>query len=114
MRLDLAADSSVFVDDFGESVRFRASSSSTARTLTAVVLRSPADDDSDSPFSGTRQQPTRIRLRNDTGKGVKPEQITIDESQIEVAADVGEFKRWRNITRIVQQDAGMVLVEVMS
>jgi len=113
--LDLSFDAAIFLGDFDEpGVQFRVSQSSDARDVDAIVLRNPAQDDQDSPYSGTRQSPIQVRVANSTSNGINPSEINIDESQLLVSAVEGGTARWRTIKKILGQDSGMTLLEVMS
>lgn len=112
--LDLAADSAVFVSDFGESLRFRASVTSTARTITANVNREPVQDDTAGPYSGSRKPTMHIMCRNNSTLGVTPDEVVGDESEVEVSFRAGGTARWRKVLRVLRQNTGCVLLEVQS
>jgi len=112
--LDLAADSGIFVGDFGESVGFRLSSLIDTRTVTAVVNRMPISDDGDTPFSGRQSPVLHVLFRNHATLGVLPSEVVADASQIETSFPMGATARWRNVLRIVRHNAGTVLLEVQA
>lgn len=112
MTIDLAADSSIFVADFGETVTV-AVDGEADRDVVAVVNRTPFSDTSDTPYAGHQMQPCHLMFRNSDTLGLTPEQAA-ETTKIKFAAVLGEIgsDRLRPITRIIRQNFGMVLVEV--
>lgn len=116
--LDLAADSAVFMQDFAETVRFRAApGGASPRSVRANVNRQPIDEANspgDSPTAGRRSPKLHVMLRNHASLGVLPTEIVADTSEIEVAYPLGAAVRWRRVLRIVKHNAGCLIVEVQS
>jgi hypothetical protein len=112
MTLDLAADSAIMVGDFGETIAFRADPASPPRSIIAVVNRYPIADASESPFAGNRPPTIHVRCRNHQSLGVAPLQVVPDHSELLVAFPQGTEPRWRPVLRIINHNAGTVLLEV--
>lgn len=113
MPIDLAADSHVFTQDFAEPVRFRVDDEATPREIKANVNRQAVNDASEQPFAGTRPPTLHVMARNDADSGIVPSEVVDDVSEIEVAFPLGATPRWRSVLRILRQNPGCVLLEVM-
>lgn len=111
--IDLAADSAVFVGDFGESVKVEVSGGA-PRVVTAVVNRTPFEDTPDAPYAGHRRQPLHLLFRNSQTYGLTPAEAKLESTKVRVAAVLGDKAsvRLRPITRLIRHNAGTVLVEV--
>ncbi len=119
MTLDLAADSQTFVDDFGETLKYRATPNTAAREgLTGNVNREPVEadggDDRATPYPGKRSPMLHVLIRNSATVGVTPAEVeqNIRSAEIEVAFPKGADARWRRIQRVLRHNDGVVLLEI--
>ena len=112
--VDLAADSAIFFNDFAESVRFRPDSARLDRTVDAVLNRQPNEPDNVDPHEGHRSPVIHAMLRNDATNGVEPDEVEPNISELEIEMPLGGDKRWRKINRVLRQNAGCVLLEVIN
>lgn len=114
MTLDVSADSAVFVNDFSETVRFRTNRDAEARSVSMVVNRQPIEEDDAQPHHGHRAPVLHCTAQNDGTKGVTPDEVENNVSEVEIAFPLGATARWRRINRVLRQNKGAVLLEVMA
>lgn len=112
MTLDLTIDAPVLIADFGESIGFRLNSDDDTRDITGTINRMPIEGDGDSPFDGHQSPRLHVLVKNHATEGVTPDEVVNDESEINVGFPIGTTARWRKIVRVVNANAGAVLLEV--
>jgi hypothetical protein len=80
------------------------------RTITAIIDR---EQPGELPGAGQGISPiTRITVANDAVKGISSSEVDAGGDRVELALRIGETPQLRRITQIVEQDAGMLTLEV--
>ena len=82
----------------------------TERQITALVNRQPVDDLGDMP-KGTAPRLT-INVRNDATYGISSSEIDLGRDKVSVPVRIGEAAQERKLSKILSQDAGMMVVEL--
>ena len=94
----------------GESVRYKPKAGGDPRTILAVVTRGQPDG---LEGAGYGHSPlTTIFVANDSTTGISAAEINTGGDEIEYAVRIGEDVTDRRITKIAQQDAGMLELEL--
>lgn len=106
--IDLAADAAAHFGDFEESIVYRPRVGST-RNIVAIVDRSPP-----APLGppGTLAAQLTVAVMNSAVVGISAGELDTGGDSIDVALRVGGTPETRRITRIAEQDAGMLVLEV--
>ncbi len=115
MTLDLASDAALFLGDFGESIVYKprptqAVPSPAPRTITAIVDREPPAFLLEA--NGLAVPTVHIIVRNSATMGISSDEIDTGGDQVDVALRLGQAATTKRIVRIVQQDAGILRLEV--
>lgn len=95
-------------DDFAESVVYY-KRNGLSRTINAVVVReafaiNPEDGDTITPVF-------EIQVANDSANGIASDELNIGGDMISFAVRVGRHVERRSITRLIQHDEGMLVLE---
>lgn len=95
-------------DDFAESVVYY-KRNGLSRTINVIVMReafaiNPEDGDTITPVF-------EIQVANDSAKGIASDEINIGGDMISFAVRVGKTVERRSITRLIQHDEGMLVLE---
>ena len=114
MTLDLAADQDVLFSDFGEPAIIRPAGLP-ARGVDVVVNRDAVDEQ---PDGGARMARRHLMIKNSSSKGLTPAEATKQHG-----GDVPDITFFENqgddeaitkpINRVLRQNAGVILVEVL-
>lgn len=112
MTLDLTVDAPVLIADFGESIGFRLSDAGDTRGITGTVNRMPIEGDGAQPFDGHQSPRLHVLVKNHATEGVTPDEVVNDVSELNIGFPQGVTARWRKIIRVVNANAGAVLLEV--
>jgi len=83
----------------------------TARTITAIVDRYPAQPMGASPFGQSRR--LTITVYNDSTLGISSSEIDIGGDAIEVSERIGKTAVRKKINSIISQDDGMMELELI-
>lgn len=95
-------------DDFAESVVYY-KRNGLSRTINVVVMReafaiNPEDGDTITPVF-------EIQVANDPTNGIASDELNIGGDMISFAVRVGRHAERRSITRLIQHDEGMLVLE---
>jgi len=82
----------------------------TKRQITALVNRQPVDDLGDAPV-GTAPRLT-VNVRNNATYGISSSEIDLGRDKVLVPVRLGEAAQKRKLSKILSQDAGMMVVEL--
>ena len=82
----------------------------TERQITALVNRQPVDDLGDAPV-GTAPR-LIVNIRNDATYGISSSEIDLGRDKVLVPVRLGEAAQKRKLSKILSQDAGMMVVEL--
>lgn len=106
--MDLTADQSVFLADFGESVVYRPTGGGTVRTISAIVDRNPPE-----AFGEVGNTPAFfVTVANSATTGIAMSTISMRADMLDISERHGEAAVSRRIARIVRHDAAMITLEV--
>jgi len=107
MTLDLTGDAQTFLHDFGETVTYKPRSGK-PRAIKAVVDRSPP-----APVEPGAIAPlATITVANDQHEGIASDQLDTGGDEVDMAVRVGAEPTTRTITALLDQDDGMITLEV--
>jgi len=109
--LDLAADSSMFMGDFGEPITLRNKQTDAERSITAVVNRETFQ-----PIPGTNMTPSprmTIAVPNSSVTGITSQELDNDIWSVLIPIEVGGEAIERRLGAMLQQDDGVLTIEVM-
>jgi len=107
MSQDLTVGGAVMMSKFGESVTYTPLNGS-ARVITAVVDREPPAP-AGSPVSEPRIE---VTVYNDATTGISTAELNTGGDMLTAAWRIGGDEQARRIVGVVQQDSGMVTLEV--
>jgi len=82
----------------------------TERQISALVNRQPAEGLGDMP-EGTAPRLT-INVRNDAAYGIYSSEIDLGRDKVSVPVRLGEAAQERKLSKILSQDAGMMVLEL--
>jgi len=82
----------------------------TERQITALVSRQPVDDLGDAPV-GTAPRLT-VNVRNNSTYGISSSEIDLGSDKVSVPVRIGEAAQERKLTKVISQDAGMLVLEL--
>ena len=107
---ELIATRADHISVFGESVKYKPTGGGGSRTINAVVQRGRPEgldgaDYGHSPLA-------TIFVENNNTTGIASSEIDTGGDMVEYAVRIGETVEDRRITKIVQQDAGMLELEL--
>jgi hypothetical protein len=109
MAIDLKADVTAMLADFGEIIVYRPYAKP-ARSITALVNRRPREVFDE---TGTPLPKLSIAVANDEFTGISSSSMDIGRDRVEVAERYGEARTVRLIGEIIgEHDAGMIELEV--
>lgn len=107
---ELIATSPEFLTVFGESVKYKPKAGGDPRTITAVVRRGRPEE---LEGAGYGHSPlTTIFVENNNATGIASDEIDTGGDIVEYAVRIGEEVEDRRITKVTQQDAGMLELEL--
>lgn len=109
MPVDLAADAPVFFGDFAETVVYRPKTGAT-RSIQAVVDRDPPAFLAEA--AGFLVNGCHVIVRNSVTAGMAASELLVGGDRLDVADRPGGTLITRTVTRIVQQDAGVLRLEI--
>lgn len=107
---DIIATRTAHLASCGESVKYKPTGGGDPRTITAVVTRGQPDELEGAGFGHSPL--TTLFVANDNTTGISADEIDTGGDMIEYAVRIGESVEDRRITKIVQQDAGMLELEL--
>jgi hypothetical protein len=115
MTLDLAADAALFLTDFAEAVIYKprptlAVPAPAPRTIQAIVDRNPPAFLMEA--DGFSVPTIHLVVRNSASAGISSAEVDTGGDQVDVPVRLGEAAVTKSIVRIVQQDAGILRLEV--
>lgn len=107
---ELIATRTAHLSGPGESVKYKPIAGGDPRTITAVVTR---DGTEELTGAGYGHSPlTTIFVANDNATGISSDEIDTGGDLVELVIRIGESVEDRRITKIIQQDAGMLELEL--
>lgn len=116
MAIDLANDAGVFLNDFAEAVVYRPLVGP-PRSIQAIVDREPPAWLREPPAwlaeaDGVLVPQLHVVVRNDEAAGIGADEVDTGGDRVDVPVRVGGTAVTKNVVRIVQQDAGLLRLEV--
>ena len=117
MIYDLAQDAVAFLTDFSETVTYHPASGE-SRQIKAVVDRSPPADLPGAPAGALAPKATiavanrATAISDDTIGGISTSELDTGGDMIALAVRIGQDPTQRPLKRVVNQDAGMITLEV--
>lgn len=107
---ELIATRTDHISVFGESVKYKPVGDGDPRTINAVVTRGRPEELEGADYGHSPL--TTIFVENNNVTGIASDEIDTGGDMVEYAVRIGEAVEDRRITKIIQQDAGMLELEL--
>jgi len=113
----LQTDAELFLKEFGEEITYTPSNGS-PRAILAIVDRNPPEDIPEAPVGGMQKSITiqvanrSTSISDDDVGGISSAELDTGGDTVTLAVRIGGTPQVRPIAKLLEQDAGMLQLEV--
>ncbi len=98
-----------FLDEFGEPVTYMPSGAGVREIVAIVDREAPAELEG---MPGAHATRTLVHVANDSTLGISSSEVNVSQDKIQLSVRIDETDKQKLIVKIIEQDAGMMLLEV--